>query len=295
MSSVRKPQSPSLDRALSDELPEPYMTDTHRAMSGGDFARTETTMGVPMTQSTQRLVDTGRKLLAALHDEPGATTLHLATATANFKAAIDTVQEQQAERPSQEWYRQKILEMQNENELIGPAFVEQQAEPVGYLYCGTWFGNELDDWEFEANQSACDRLNELPGERKVPLFAHPPAQQATKTSDLSASERARWKKAEDELCAVLCQIENSGFEFEDEPAWIQVREALKQARRPAPEVPSGLLRTAAHQAMAIIDDVAGSLGNNTWYGEQLVKASELLDCALADSASAPPAPVQNKE
>ena len=91
-----------------------------------------------MTQSTQRLVDTGRKLLAALHDEPGATTLHLATATANFKAAIDTVQEQQAERPSQEWYRQKILEMQNENELIGPAFVEQQAEPVGYLYCGTW-------------------------------------------------------------------------------------------------------------------------------------------------------------
>lgn len=32
---------------------------------------------------------------------------------------------------------------------------------IGVLHVGSQYGEELEDWEFEADQSACDRLNEL--------------------------------------------------------------------------------------------------------------------------------------
>lgn len=34
-------------------------------------------------------------------------------------------------------------------------------EPIGVLHVGSSYGEELQDWEFEANQCACDKLNEV--------------------------------------------------------------------------------------------------------------------------------------
>lgn len=50
-------------------------------------------------------------------------------------------------------------------------------EPVGYLYCGGSYGDELADWEIVAEQLQCDRLNEHHGalgkEAKLPLYTAP--------------------------------------------------------------------------------------------------------------------------
>ena len=36
----------------------------------------------------------------------------------------------------------------------------EQQEPIGVLHVGRQYGEELEDWEFEAFQSSCDRVNE---------------------------------------------------------------------------------------------------------------------------------------
>ena len=36
----------------------------------------------------------------------------------------------------------------------------EKQEPVGVLHVGSYYGEELEDWEFEADQRVCDRLNE---------------------------------------------------------------------------------------------------------------------------------------
>ena len=50
-------------------------------------------------------------------------------------------------------------------------------EPVGYLYCGGIYGDELADWEIVAEQFQCDKLNEHHGaigkEAKLPLYTVP--------------------------------------------------------------------------------------------------------------------------
>ena len=33
-------------------------------------------------------------------------------------------------------------------------------DPIGYLYCGGSYGDELADWEIVADQHQCDKLNE---------------------------------------------------------------------------------------------------------------------------------------
>ena len=47
-------------------------------------------------------------------------------------------------------------------------------EPIGYLYCGGSYGDELEDWEFVADQHQCDKLNEYYGalgkEVKLPTY-----------------------------------------------------------------------------------------------------------------------------
>lgn len=54
--------------------------------------------------------------------------------------------------------------------------MEQQA-PVGVLHVGSYYGEELQDWEFEANQCACDKLNEVyvSNPTSLPLYALPGA------------------------------------------------------------------------------------------------------------------------
>ena len=34
----------------------------------------------------------------------------------------------------------------------------EQQTPVGMLHAGSYYGEELEDWEFEADQGACDKL-----------------------------------------------------------------------------------------------------------------------------------------
>ena len=55
-------------------------------------------------------------------------------------------------------------------------------EPVGYLYCGGSYGDELADWEIVAEQFQCDRLNEHHGalgqEVKLPVYTTPQPTQA---------------------------------------------------------------------------------------------------------------------
>lgn len=50
-------------------------------------------------------------------------------------------------------------------------------EPIGYLYCGGSYGDELQDWEIVADQHQCDKLNEHHGalgkEAKLPLYTTP--------------------------------------------------------------------------------------------------------------------------
>lgn len=53
----------------------------------------------------------------------------------------------------------------------------EQQEPVGVLHVGSYYGEELEDWEFEANQCACDKLNEayVNNPTSLPLYAIPGA------------------------------------------------------------------------------------------------------------------------
>ena len=55
-------------------------------------------------------------------------------------------------------------------------------EPIGYLYCGGSYGDELADWEIVADQHQCDKLNEHHGslgkEARLPLYATPQPTQA---------------------------------------------------------------------------------------------------------------------
>ena len=41
--------------------------------------------------------------------------------------------------------------------------------PIGLLHVGGYYGEELEDWEFEADQQACDRLNEAHFQREATL------------------------------------------------------------------------------------------------------------------------------
>lgn len=53
----------------------------------------------------------------------------------------------------------------------------EKQEPVGVLHVGSYYGEELQDWEFEANQCACDKLNEVyvSNPTSLPLYALPGA------------------------------------------------------------------------------------------------------------------------
>lgn len=55
-------------------------------------------------------------------------------------------------------------------------------EPIGYLYCGGSYGDELEDWEIVADQHQCDKLNEhhwaLGKEAKLPIYTTPQPTQA---------------------------------------------------------------------------------------------------------------------
>ena len=61
--------------------------------------------------------------------------------------------------------------------LLARIEVMERQEPVGVLHVGSYYGEELEDWEFEANQCACDKLNEayVHNPTSLPLYALPGA------------------------------------------------------------------------------------------------------------------------
>lgn len=61
------------------------------------------------------------------------------------------------------------------------------AQPVAWLYVGGTYGGELEEWEIEAEQAACDRLNEASNgvETKLPLYT------ADQMREAIAEERER--------------------------------------------------------------------------------------------------------
>jgi hypothetical protein len=60
-------------------------------------------------------------------------------------------------------------------ELRRLAALDQAAEPVAWVYVGGVYGEELQEWEIEAEQSLCDDLNEkhIGNPQKLPLYTHP--------------------------------------------------------------------------------------------------------------------------
>lgn len=61
----------------------------------------------------------------------------------------------------------------------------EQQEPVGVIHVGSCYGEELQDWEFEADQRVCDRLNErhVTNPTSLKLYALPGAQPAPSVPD----------------------------------------------------------------------------------------------------------------
>ena len=70
-----------------------------------------------------------------------------------------------------------LMKQKYDDLRVKVAEMERQ-EPVGVLHVGNYYGEELQDWEFEANQCACDKLNEVyvSNPTSLPLYAIPGAQ-----------------------------------------------------------------------------------------------------------------------
>ena len=90
------------------------------------------------------------------------------------------------------------------------------AQPVAWLYVGGTYGGELEEWEIDAVQAACDRLNEASNgvETKLPLYTADQMRDAV-AAEREDSERERdyllWRmreiiplfeEARDALCAI---------------------------------------------------------------------------------------------
>ena len=72
---------------------------------------------------------------------------------------------------------QTALMKQKYDDLRAKIEATERQEPVGVLHVGNYYGEELQDWEFEANQCACDKLNEVyvSNPTSLPLYAIPGA------------------------------------------------------------------------------------------------------------------------
>ena len=97
-------------------------------------------------------------------------------------------------------------------------------EPIGYLYCGGSYGDELADWEIVADQHQCDKLNEYHGslgkEARLPLYTTPQPTQAQAgavplSDDTERLDWLLWKLPGDALRYVVGELADTscGAEF----------------------------------------------------------------------------------
>ena len=82
---------------------------------------------------------------------------------------------EQARRTAEFWKANHLAGNEEIERLRAELDAEKGQEPVGVLYVGSVYGEELEDWEFEANQTVCDRLNEAHANRPAALqvYARP--------------------------------------------------------------------------------------------------------------------------
>lgn len=97
----------------------------------------------------------------------------------------------------------------------------ERQEPVGVLHVGSWYGEELQDWEFEADQTACDRLNEAHQHKEASLSLYALPVPAPSVPDERAAFDA-WRHD-----GAWCRADDAG-EWE---AW-QARAKLAAAPKP---------------------------------------------------------------
>ena len=153
----------------------------------------------------------------------------------------------------------------------------EQREPVGVLHVGSYYGEELQDWEFEANQCACDKLNEayVRNPMSLPLYALPSVQNVPDFADAyqgAMEEVAIWKKraleAEDLNRKFIAEI--NGPTHMGEPA------------QPAPSVPevTDAMALAFHHVLT-----DGSIGTR-----EVEEIKDALRAALAAAPEAKPCP-----
>ena len=121
----------------------------------------------------------------------------------------------------------------------------ERQEPVGVLHVGSCYGEELEDWEFEADQRVCDRLNErhVTNPTSLKLYALPGAQPAPSVptallvavADLVAQmeivSRVGFIDTPDDKdsCAAFCVAEGTWLEL------MSAIESLASALAAAPE------------------------------------------------------------
>ena len=100
-------------------------------------------------------------------------------AAANPAAISELLDRLEAAEKERDWHAGRCEDAMNECAALR-AKIEQmeKQEPVGVLHVGSYYGEELQDWEFEANQRACDKLNEeyVGSPTSLPLYALPGAQ-----------------------------------------------------------------------------------------------------------------------
>ena len=125
------------------------------------------------------------------------------------------------------------------------AKVEQmeRQEPVGVLHVGSCYGEELEDWEFEADQRVCDRLNErhVTNPTSLKLYALPGAQPAPGAPWVSLAERMPNPDKHDRVL-----IYTEGYDFGGEQVFDVKAEALNECRYIDPDEQPETCKAASH-------------------------------------------------
>ena len=133
----------------------------------------------------QQLVQSeiGKRKISEERDECNSRRLeaadHFAAQTALMKEKCDAMRAELAQLHKEadkfgdgiDWI-QRSLQAEAQIEQM------ERQEPVGVLHVGSYYGEELQDWEFEADQRVCDRLNErhVTNPTSLNLYALPGAQ-----------------------------------------------------------------------------------------------------------------------
>lgn len=170
------------------------------------------------------------------------------------------------------------------------AKVEQmeRQEPVGVLHVGSCYGEELEDWEFEADQRVCDRLNErhVTNPTSLKLYALPGAQPALPVAE------------QDQINAEAAIRSIYGARPNDEALWQTIANGMitpahmAQAVADGTITPAYIMQPAPSVKDAVIDDLQSQFDSEGiaehGSGDALIRLSDAI--AAVEDNFAQPAP-----